>query len=301
MSLGTFIHAVCTPLQEDDSLHHEGLEIHLRDQWEHGADGLLVGGTMGMMQLLRDTTYRELVERSIQVSAGRGEVLVGAGDTSFGRTRDRIEFLNGHSIDGVVVLAPYLFRSRDPDLVLYYKALADVSRAPIYLYDLPGLTGVNIPLDTYYAVAEHPNIRGAKISGRFVVARHLIDTIGDRFRVIIAEPDMVDLTLAQGFDQQLDGVFAVAPHILARLRSAVTAGDMEQAKADANLLVRLRNDLREASNGAALVTAWLELRAVPGNTYFPPSGPLTDAERSELLTDDIVRELSADTVAAKAP
>ncbi len=300
MSLGTFIHAICTPLHEDETLHRDGLETHLRDQWDHGADGVLVGGSMGMMQLLRDATYRDLVEHGVKVSAGRGEVLVGAGDTSFGRTRDRIEFLNGHRIDGVVVLAPYLFRSRKPNLERYFKSLADVSKAPLFIYDLPAVTGADISLDTYAALAAHPNIHGAKVSGRFMVARQLIDTIGEKFRVIIAEPDMVDLSLAQGFDQQLDGIFAVAPHILSRLRRAVAAGDMQQAGSDGNLLVRLRNQIRDAANGGGLVTAWLELRGVQGCAYFPPSGPLTDAERTELLTDDLVKELSADTVAARA-
>lgn len=300
MSTGTFIHAICTPLHEDETLHRNGLEVHLRDQWDHGADGVLVGGSMGMMQLLRDETYRDLVEHGIAVSAGRGEVLVGAGDTSFGRTRDRIEFLNRHKIDGVVVLAPYLFRSRDPNLEQYFKALADVSKAPLYIYDLPVVTGVNITLETYAVLATHPNIRGAKISGRFMVARQLIDTISADFRVIIAEPDIVDMALAQGFDQHLDGIFAVAPHIVARQRRAVAAGDMQQAMTDGNLLVRLRNQIREVPNASGLVTEWLKLRGVQGQVFFTPTQPLTEAERNEALPDDLVRELSADTVAAKA-
>ena len=75
---------------------------------------------------------------------------------------------------------------------------------------------------------------------------------------------------------------------------------LQQAGSDGNLLVRLRNQIRDAANGGGLVTAWLELRGVQGCAYFPPSGPLTDAERTELLTDDLVKELSADTVAARA-
>lgn len=291
MGIGTFINATCTLLEDDDSLHVEGLEAHLLDQWKHGIDGLLVAGTMGMMPMLRNTTYRSLVEKSIQISAGRGEILVGAGDTSFGRTRDRIEFLNNCRIDGVVVMAPYLFRPSGADLISYFQALADVSRAPLYLYDLPSVTGVEIGLDAYSVLAEHPNIHGAKVSGRFVVARHLTETMGDRFRVIIAEPDMVDMVLRQGFSDHLDGIYAVAPHWLARLREAASAGNWPEAAAYTNRFLRLRLLLGQSSNPGGLVTAWLNARGIPGRVFFGPADPLLDLHQQSLVDDEVVREL----------
>jgi len=38
---------------------------------------------MGLMQLLDDETYRELVHHSVRLARGHGEILVGVGDTSF--------------------------------------------------------------------------------------------------------------------------------------------------------------------------------------------------------------------------
>ena len=72
------ISAICTPLADDDSLHVDGLAAHLDDQWRHGISGVLIAGSMGLMQLLDDATYRNLVRHGVQFSAGRGEILVGA-------------------------------------------------------------------------------------------------------------------------------------------------------------------------------------------------------------------------------
>ena len=47
-----FLSAICTPLDEDDSLDVVGLEAHIDDQFTAGIAGLLVGGSMGLMQLL---------------------------------------------------------------------------------------------------------------------------------------------------------------------------------------------------------------------------------------------------------
>src|SRR6476646_2011819 len=94
-----FISAICTPLAEDESLHVEGLEAHLEDQWQAGISGLLVAGSMGQMQLLADETYRDLIDCCVRFTAGRGELMVGVGDTSFARTRDRIHLAEQFPID----------------------------------------------------------------------------------------------------------------------------------------------------------------------------------------------------------
>ena len=91
MSHACFTSAVGTPLDQDGCLHEESLEKHLDEQWSNGISGVFVAGSMGAMQRLRDRTYLRLVQRSAELCRGRGGLLVGAGDTSFARTRDRIE------------------------------------------------------------------------------------------------------------------------------------------------------------------------------------------------------------------
>src|SRR5580658_8828770 len=97
----SLIAAIGTPLTDGESLHIEGLEAHLADQWKGGMTGVLVGGTMGAMQMLTDATYRSLVDHSIEFCRGRGEVMVGVGDTSQSRTLERIQFLNERNVDAV--------------------------------------------------------------------------------------------------------------------------------------------------------------------------------------------------------
>jgi len=109
MSQSYFITAIGSPLTADEQLHKEGLEIQLADQWNHGIDGILVAGTMGAMQLLTNETYRRLIERAVSLSAGRGEILVGAGDAGFTRSKNRIEYINQFKVDGIAVLTPYFW------------------------------------------------------------------------------------------------------------------------------------------------------------------------------------------------
>lgn len=296
MGAGYFINAICTPLTEDESLHSEGLAAHLADQWEHGIDGVLVGGTMGMMQLLRDSTYRELVQQAVELSAGKGEVLVGVGDTSYSRTKERIEFVNQFDIDGVVVLAPFFILPTATQLVDYYKAVADVAKAPIYLYDLPAITRVDFSMDTYLQLQEHPNINGAKISGRFVFTRQVRDQLDPEFRVIIAEPEITDVLLRAGFQELLDGIYSIAPHWLKALRDAAVAEDWDVAAEHQQRITQLRTMLARFGNAMASSGALLNIRGIPGKTHFSPSPALTDAQVAELLQDPVGEAFAASSI-----
>ena len=79
MNAPLLISATGTPLTDRECLHVEGLRQHLDDQWTHGINGVLIAGTMGLLQLLTDQTYRDLVRRSVEFSARRGEHKIARG------------------------------------------------------------------------------------------------------------------------------------------------------------------------------------------------------------------------------
>lgn len=223
------ITALVTPLREDDSLHTPALQTVLARQIDAGIDGLLIAGSMGVMQLLPDATYADLVREATAAAAGRAEILIGAGDTAFGRTRDRIRFLNDFAIDGVVVLAPYLIPFTQAELIDYFRALAEESRAPLFLYDLPQMTRTKLAQETVLTLARHPNIAGIKCSDEPGYARRVRDLAPERFRIILSAPSLLDVFLRSGFLEHLDGVFTLCPRQAAALSQTAMAGDHYRA------------------------------------------------------------------------
>lgn len=289
MKKAYFITAIGTPLTEDEQLHEEGLEIQLADQWNHGIDGILVVGTMGAMQLLTDETYQGIIKRSIELSAGKGEILVGAGDAGFARSRDRIKFLNQFKIDGVAVLAPYFWNFSQEELIVYYKALADVSKAPLYLYDLPQITGTKLSMETIIELAKHPNIKGAKLSCDTTFSVPLIEAIGDSFRVIVAKPDLMDILLRHGINEQLDGMWAICPKWTVEVGRCGEKGDWAKAAEHRRNIIKARNFL--GKYGFAAFTGMMNARGIPGDFVPRPFTKLSDAKKKELLNEPIVKQL----------
>ena len=96
-----------------------------------------------------------------------------------------------------MVLAPYLFRFPQREMIEYFQSLANASPVPLYLYDLPVRTGVEIDLSSYEILAKHPNIRARQGVGTHRHRGELVARFGDRFRVIVAEPKTLDVLLRE--------------------------------------------------------------------------------------------------------
>jgi 4-hydroxy-tetrahydrodipicolinate synthase len=291
----SIIAAICTPLNDDDSLHVEGLAAHLDDQWRHGFAGVLVGGTMGLMQLLDDDTYRDLVRHAARLAKGRGEIMVGVGDASLVRTLRRIEYIEQFDVDAVVVLPPFFYPLGQADLVRYFRCLADRSRRPLYLYDLPQATKTKLELETVLELARHPNIRGIKCSGEWTWTRHLRDRVGDWFRVIPAQPELVDQLIRCGVRDNLDGIFSVAPNLTARLVEAAERSDWDQATARQRELTDLLNLVRFQYPLFPACSALLNARGVAGRVFPAPMEPLAPEIREKLLAEPLIRRITQPT------
>lgn len=284
-----FTAAIGTPLTEEECLHVEGLRLQMQSLLEAGIEGVLAAGSMGAMQLLTHPTYADLVRHITEIAAGKCEVLVGAGDTGLARTRERILYLNGFRIDGVAVLAPFFWNFSQEELIEYYRALADVSRAPLYLYDLPQVTHTKLSLETILTLSSHPNIRGAKLSCEVSFARQLIDRVDPGFRVIVAAPDLVDVLLRSGIREHLDGMWTVAPRWTVAIGRAAAQDQWDQAAGHQRDLTALRNLI--VNLGFAVFTEIMNARGIPGEFAPRPCRRLSEPQRQSLLAEPILRRL----------
>ena len=287
------ISAIGTPLNEDESLHTVGLEAQLDLQWRSGITGILAAGSMGTMQLLSDQTYADLIQKSAELVNGKGELMVGVGDTSFARTCDRIHLVNQYKVDGVAVLTPYLLKFTQAELVDYFRALADESKAPIYLYDLPQVTGLKVDIPTVLELCSHPNIHGVKCSDSAHETRVLIEALAEinpGFRVIVAQPLLLDMLVRQGVHEHLDGVYALAPEWASAIVHHTRAGEHDLALAYQRDLVSLLNLIRTLG-ALPVFSALMNARGVPGRFAPRPFKLLPKSKIDALLNDVTVQKL----------
>lgn len=277
------ITATLTPLDDHDRLHTDGLEAHLDDQHRAGIRKLLIAGTMGLMPLLPDQTWIDLVRVAVELNKGRFELLIGATDHSTTRMLQRIEFLNSiDGIDGVTVMTPSFYKFTAEQYEAFYREVASASRYPVLIYHLPGLTGLQLPEEAWLAIAGIPNIIGAKFSGCVSLVRKLAPRWPEGFRAIVAEPMMTDQLFHAGVAEHLDGIWALVPELAVTIDRACEQGLYEQAADAQNRLCYLHSMLVEFGVFEA-ATVILNARGVPGRMAPKPIGALSEDRAGELL------------------
>ncbi len=170
--------ALGTPLDRNEDLHEAGMRKQIRMQLAAGVDGLLVLGSMGCMQMLKDEVFVEAVEVTIDEVRGAVPVIVGCGDTSTERTLARIRLAENYPLTGVALIPPFIFRFSQTELHDYFTGVASQTSLPGLSVRQPGTHGPFAGIRTGPGVGQrHPNIVGLKASGDFLAFRRSAEYI----------------------------------------------------------------------------------------------------------------------------
>jgi 4-hydroxy-2-oxoglutarate aldolase len=129
--------------------------------------GYVVCGSTGETPLLGTDERLELMSWVREASAERKVLIAGVGAESVVETvrvANRAADLGYHA---ALVLTPFYYRVqmyRPETQLLFFRAVADQSKIPVLLYNIPQVTGYTLPPESVAALAEHPNIIGMKDS-----------------------------------------------------------------------------------------------------------------------------------------
>lgn len=145
--------ALITPFKEDESVDYEALVKLVDYQVQNGTDFLCVLGTTAETPTLTKEEKEKIKRTVIDRVNGRIPILLGVGSNC---TRTVIETLQNddmRGVDAVLVAVPYYNKPSQEGLYQHYKAIAQSTKLPIVLYNVPGRTGVNMTAETTLRLA----------------------------------------------------------------------------------------------------------------------------------------------------
>ena len=238
-----FYTAMGTPFDKDGNFLPESMALHVEQQIQAGASGLLVMGSMGIEAYIKNSEYAKVAACAAEAAKGRVPVLVGVTDVSIGRVKDRIDSIAQiDGIDGVVSTVPYYSTCNQEHIFEFYNSIANYSARPVYLYDLAVVTKAATLPGTVKKLWKNPNIKGIK-SGNMVTHRILMraeDKPAD-FTQMYSNIDDFDIAYNYGIDKNLDGMFACTPKTAQKMYTALAAGDMATAAKALDAILALRD------------------------------------------------------------
>lgn len=158
--------AITTPFYPDGRLYLKKLEQNVEHYSRTLAAGLVVLGSTGEAVMLSDDESREVLRHAVRSAAPDKVLVAGIGRESLSETLRLAEYAATHQYDAVLVRTPHYYGSlmRAPELLAYYRTLADQSALPVILYSIPKFTHLEIPVEVVTELAQHPNIVAIKDS-----------------------------------------------------------------------------------------------------------------------------------------
>ncbi len=207
---GRIITAMVTPFDKD-------LEIDLKRAAEfgrylvsQGVTALVIAGTTGEAPTLSAKEKIELF-RAMK-DAVNVPIIAGVGTNGTKASIDMAIEAEKSGVDGLLVVVPYYNKPTQKGLYQHFKTIAESTKLPLMLYNVPGRTSRNLDAATTVALSKVKNITCVKeASGDLAQMTEILANVDDSFALYTGVDDIILPTLAIGGY----GVVSVSAHVVA--------------------------------------------------------------------------------------
>lgn len=207
--------AIVTPMNDDGqmSVNFDKLEELIEYHISNGTDAIIIAGTTGESSTLTMEEHREVIKAAVDFTKGRIPVVAGTGSNC---TRTAIQLTKEAEEDGAdaaLIVTPYYNKSTQAGLIRHYSMIADETKLPIILYNVPGRTGCNIlPETVAELVKTKQNIVGLKeATGNMAQASKTMTLLDGNLEMYSGEDGLVTPLLSIGAIGVISVLANIAP------------------------------------------------------------------------------------------
>lgn len=236
--------ALITPMRQDGSVDEKAFQELVEWQIAEGTEGLIPVGTTGESPTLSHAEHKRVVEMCVEVTKGRVPVIAGAGSNSTAEAIDFAQHAKKAGADATLVVSPYYNKPTQEGLFLHFTAIADAVDLPMFVYNIPGRSVVDISVETMARLAKHKNIVGVKdATANLTRPLHTKRSCGTDFIQLSGEDHTALAFNSSGGVGCISVTANVAPRLCAEMHKAWRAGRHDEAIAIQDRLVPLHDAL----------------------------------------------------------
>lgn len=265
-----------TPFR-DGEVDYDSYRRLVSFQIERGTHGLLVNGTTAEPSTLTIEERNRLVSLAIEASGGRVPVVAATGSQSLAETRRLTDHAVGAGADALLVVTPYYIRPPQRGLIEYYLDIASRHETPWMIYHIPGRTAVSVTLDTLRTVKERsPHFVGMKHAVNDLgFVSECVHELGRDFKIFVGLEELSFPMMAVGACGLMNAVGNLQPDVLAKLCSAVDAGDLAEGRRLHEKLLELNRAVFFDTNPIPIKYMMKKLGIIERNEHRLPMVPAT--------------------------
>lgn len=225
--------ALITPFKKDGSVDYKALKSLVDYQIGNGADFIVILATTGETPCLEKEEKDEITKTVIDVVKGRVPILKYCGGNNTAAVVREIKESDWSGIDGILSICPYYNKPSQEGLYEHFKAIANVSKLPIVLYNVPGRTGVNMTAETTIRIANSfSNVVAIKeASGSLEQVDEIIKYKPDNFEVLSGDDALTFPMIVSGAVGVISVIGNALPKEFSRMIRLELNGEFEAARA----------------------------------------------------------------------
>ena len=221
--------ALVTPLRGDE-IDEDALEHMVRWHIDQGTNGIVPVGTTGESATLSSKERGHVIRLVVQAVAGRISVLAGAGSNNTYNAILNNDRAKKFGADATLHVAGYYNRPSQEGLFRHFEALNNANKIPIFVYNIPTRTNVDILPETMARIATLPNVAGVKDATADItrpIRERLL--IKGEFSFLSGEDGTAVAYNVAGGNGCISVTANVAPRLCAELQAACRDGDYKLA------------------------------------------------------------------------
>ncbi len=219
--------ALVTPF-ENGKVDEKGFKSFVDWQITEGTNGLVSCGTTGESPTLTHDEHMRVTELCIEAADGRVPVIAGAGSNNTEESISLAKHAKEAGADATLVVTPYYNKPTQAGLYAHFKAVHDAADLPLFIYNIPGRSVIDMTVETMAELAKLPNVVGVKDAtadlSRPQRQRLAID---GAFCQLTGEDASTLPFLAAGGDGCISVSANVAPRLCSELHQAWQARDLD--------------------------------------------------------------------------
>lgn len=286
---GRLLTAMVTPFYEDGVNLAAAGELA---EWllAHGSDGLVVEGSTGEAAALTKEEKVAILKEVVNKVRGRAKIVVGAGSNITADTIDLIKTLEPCKPDGFLIVGPYYNKPTQEGFYQHFAAVAQSTKLPIIIYNVPGRTGSNIlPATVARLAKDFQNIVAIKeAAGNVAQVAELYQLLPHDFTIYCGDDGLILPLMSVGATGLISVLGNINGKILQDLMLAYEKGKVDDARELNAQMQPLAKALFWESNPIPVKYA---VTKVTGIDVGKPRLPLTPLSKEFCKKmDDILRE-----------
>lgn len=224
--------AIVTPMKDNQDVNYDKLEEMINEQIAAGTDAIVIAGTTGESSTLTMEEHHDVIKAAVEFTKHRIPVVAGTGSNC---TRTAIQLsqeAEEAGVDGLLIVTPYYNKATQQGLIGHYSQIADNTKCPIIMYNVPGRTGCNLLPETVAELFKtKENIVGLKeATGNLAQASQTMYLTDGKIDMYSGEDGLVVPLMSIGAIGVISVWSNVAPAKVHQMCDSFFKGDVETAR-----------------------------------------------------------------------